>query len=95
MSKFDNVKGAVSVELEVYDSVQLFLLAGIVYVKFGKTSEALLAMEEMNGRCMSGQPKPLKVCVTCFVMHHSSYMICITCLIVDQLLLSILAKICQ
>ncbi|KAK7110500.1 RNA-binding protein 45-like [Littorina saxatilis] len=36
---------------------------GIVYVKFGKTSEALLAMEEMNGRCMSGQPKPLKVVV--------------------------------
>ncbi|KAK7478925.1 hypothetical protein BaRGS_00029792 [Batillaria attramentaria] len=36
---------------------------GIVYIKFSKTSEALLAMEEMNGRCIPGQPKPLKVVV--------------------------------
>ncbi|XP_076473012.1 RNA-binding protein 45-like isoform X2 [Babylonia areolata] len=36
---------------------------GIVYIKFSKSSEALLAMEEMNGRSMPGQPKPLKVVV--------------------------------
>ncbi|KAL8607974.1 hypothetical protein ACOMHN_005529 [Nucella lapillus] len=36
---------------------------GIVYISFQKTSEAMLAMEKMNGRCMSGQHKPLKVVV--------------------------------
>ncbi|GAB1600983.1 RNA-binding protein 45-like [Argonauta hians] len=36
---------------------------GIVYIKFNKTSAAFLAMEEMNGRCMPGHPKLLKVLV--------------------------------
>ncbi|XP_076461498.1 RNA-binding protein 45-like [Babylonia areolata] len=36
---------------------------GIVYISFRKTSEAMLAMENMNGRCMPGQLKPLKVVV--------------------------------
>ncbi len=34
---------------------------GVTYIKFAKTSEAALAMEEMNGRCVSGSPRPLKV----------------------------------
>ena len=36
---------------------------GITYIKFSKTSEAALAMEEMNGRCISGSPRPLKVLI--------------------------------
>ena len=35
---------------------------GIAYVKFSKTSEAALAVEEMNGRCIGQHPRPLKVC---------------------------------
>ena len=34
---------------------------GIAYVKFSKTSEAALAVEEMNGRCIGNHPRPLKV----------------------------------
>ena len=34
---------------------------GIAYVKFSKTSEAALAVEEMNGRCIGHHPRPLKV----------------------------------
>ena len=34
---------------------------GIAYVKFSKTSEAALAVEEMNGRCLGHHPRPLKV----------------------------------
>ena len=36
---------------------------GITYIKFSKTSEAALAMEEMNGRCINGSPRPLKVLI--------------------------------
>jgi len=36
---------------------------GIAYVKFSKTSEAALAVEEMNGRCIGNHPRPLKVMV--------------------------------
>jgi len=36
---------------------------GIAYVKFSKTSEAALAVEEMNGRCIGHHPRPLKVMV--------------------------------
>lgn len=36
---------------------------GITYIKFSKTSEAALAMEEMNGRCIAGCPRPLKVLI--------------------------------
>ncbi len=36
---------------------------GITYIKFSKTSEAALAMEEMNGRCVAGSPRPLKVLI--------------------------------
>merc|ERR1719209_2231217 len=36
---------------------------GIAYVKFSKTSEAALAVEEMNGRCIGQHPRPLKVMV--------------------------------
>lgn len=36
---------------------------GIAYIKFSKTSEAALAMESMNGRCLSPHPRPLKVMI--------------------------------
>jgi hypothetical protein len=36
---------------------------GVTYVKFSKTSEAALAMEEMNGRCIGSHPRPLKVLI--------------------------------
>ncbi|BFY97286.1 hypothetical protein BsWGS_00332 [Bradybaena similaris] len=36
---------------------------GIVYIKFAKTSEAMQAMEEMNGRALPGSSKGLKVVV--------------------------------
>lgn len=36
---------------------------GVTYVKFSKTSEAALAMEEMNGKCVNGSPRPLKVLI--------------------------------
>ncbi|RUS92223.1 hypothetical protein EGW08_000076 [Elysia chlorotica] len=36
---------------------------GIVYIKFSKTSEAMQAMEEMNGRALPGSNKGLKVVV--------------------------------
>lgn len=36
---------------------------GVTYIKFSKTSEAALAMEEMNGRCISTNPRPLKVLI--------------------------------
>ena len=34
---------------------------GIAYVKFSRTSEAALAVEELNGRCLPNHPRPLKV----------------------------------
>ena len=37
------------------------LLADISYVTFSKASEAALAIEEMNGKCMFDNPRPLKV----------------------------------
>jgi len=36
---------------------------GVTYIKFSKTSEAALAMEEMNGRCIGTHPRPLKVLI--------------------------------
>lgn len=36
---------------------------GVTYVKFSKTSEAALAMEEMNGKCIGDCPRPLKVLI--------------------------------
>lgn len=38
-----------------------FTFSGVTYIKYGKTSEAALAMEEMNGKSLDGDPKPLKV----------------------------------
>ena len=38
-------------------------LTGVTYIKFNKTSEAALAMEEMNGRCIGNHPRPLKVLI--------------------------------
>ncbi|KAJ9587522.1 hypothetical protein L9F63_028225, partial [Diploptera punctata] len=34
---------------------------GITYIKFSKTSEAALALEEMNGCCIGSQSKPLTI----------------------------------
>lgn len=36
---------------------------GISYVKFSKTSEAAEAMEEMNGKCIGSDPRPLKIVI--------------------------------
>ena len=36
---------------------------GITYIKYSKTSEAALAMEEMNGKTIEGSPRPLKVLI--------------------------------
>jgi len=36
---------------------------GIAYIKFSKTSEAALAVETMNGRCLQPHPRPLKVMI--------------------------------
>jgi len=35
--------------------------ADISYVTFSKASEAALAIEEMNGKCMFDNPRPVKV----------------------------------
>jgi len=43
-------------------------LPGVVYVTYTKTSEAALAMEEMNGKILPGNPRPLKV--FCLVLSH-------------------------
>jgi RNA recognition motif. (a.k.a. RRM, RBD, or RNP domain) len=40
-----------------------YLTTGVAYIKFSKTSEAALAMEEMNGRCIGNHPRPLKVLI--------------------------------
>jgi len=45
---------------------------GIAYVKFSKTSEAALAVEEMNGRCLGHHPRPLKVMVAHTKDHGST-----------------------
>ncbi|CAB4063343.1 unnamed protein product [Lepeophtheirus salmonis] len=36
---------------------------GVTYIKFSKTSEAALAMEEMNGKVIGNSPRPLKVLI--------------------------------
>ncbi|CAG0914484.1 unnamed protein product [Notodromas monacha] len=36
---------------------------GVAYIKFSRTSEAALAMEEMNGKCIARSPRPLKVLI--------------------------------
>ncbi len=40
-----------------------FHALGVAYIKFSKTSEAAMAMEEMNGRCIGNHPRPLKVLI--------------------------------
>ena len=42
---------------------ELLFFQGIAYIKFSKTSEAALAMEEMNGKCVASDPRPLKVLI--------------------------------
>ncbi|KAK7793770.1 hypothetical protein R5R35_000965 [Gryllus longicercus] len=36
---------------------------GVTYIKFSKTSEAALALEEMNGKCIGSANRPLKVMI--------------------------------
>jgi len=40
------------------------LIPDISYVTFSKASEAALAIEEMNGKCLYDNPRPLKVIST-------------------------------
>lgn len=44
-----------------FKTVITFLPTGVVYITYSKTSEAALAMEEMNGKILPGNPRPLKV----------------------------------
>jgi len=37
------------------------LIPDISYVTYSKASEAALAIEEMNGKCLKDNPRPLKV----------------------------------
>ena len=36
-------------------------ISGVVYITYSKTSEAVHALEEMNGQVIEGNPKPIKV----------------------------------
>lgn len=36
---------------------------GITYVKFSKTSEAAAALENLNGKCLGDDPRPLKIVI--------------------------------
>ena len=38
-----------------------YILLGIAYVQMFKPSEAALAIEEMNGKFMPNNPKPIRV----------------------------------
>ena len=44
---------------------------GIAYIKYSKTSEAMLAVEEMNSHVMHGHSKPLKVITTTMFQFSS------------------------
>lgn len=46
-----------------YAQTKKYIFIGVTYVKFSKTSEAALAMEEMNGKCIGTHPRPLKVLI--------------------------------
>ena len=50
----------------------LFSTTGVVYITYSKTSEAAHALEEMNGRVIKGNPKPMKVCRYMYLrwLHH-------------------------
>ncbi|XP_013416230.1 RNA-binding protein 45 [Lingula anatina] len=45
---------------------------GVAYIKFSKASEAALAMEELNGRTLPDDPKPLKVMIASKREHGST-----------------------
>lgn len=58
-----------SVDLVLWD---FLYLAGVVYIKFSKTSEAAKALEEMNGKVLGNTTgnRPLKVLVASRYSHH-------------------------
>lgn len=41
----------------------MIYFVGVVYIKYSKSSEAALAMEEMNGKVLANAPKPIKVMI--------------------------------
>ena len=49
-------------QLDLIFVYKLFI-PGICYLKFSKTSEAALAMEEMNGQTIGNHLRPLKVMI--------------------------------
>ena len=49
----------------------VILYLGIVYITYSKSSEAALAIEEMNGKPLANHPKPIKVGIsTWFLPKH-------------------------
>jgi len=51
--------------------------ADISYVTFSKASEAALAIEEMNGKCLNDNPRPLKVVIYLCISHQCPLLLCI------------------
>ncbi len=46
---------------------------GVAYIKFSKMSEATLAVEEMDGKSIDQDSKPIKV--SCLILLHYYHMI--------------------
>lgn len=45
------------------DLIKLNVFAGITYIKYGKTSEAAAALEEMHGRTLGDSSRHIKVMI--------------------------------
>ena len=45
---------------------------GICYVKYDKASSAALAIENMDGKLVGSEPKPIKVCILCAYLIFKS-----------------------
>ena len=50
------------------------LNADVSYVTFSKASEAALAIEEMNGKCLFDNPRPLKVIHSIYLFNLDDYL---------------------
>lgn len=44
---------------------------GISYIKFARSSQACLAMEEMHGKVLAEGTKPIKVTLICILLYSS------------------------
>lgn len=50
-------------DINFYQHLFSFFFAGVAYIKYAKTSEAAVAMEEMNGKFIGNNAKSLKVLI--------------------------------